>query len=240
MRSPSIRATVSVPSHGRGPSSAATAASRIVCAAGRSPASVTSRASSSRTVTGASGSVTEMGPPRLAITVASSLAVSGSAGLKLSDRRSHEPCVDDLRDLRRREVRVAGGRAGATPVATSVASTTKATAVRCMDVVSAPPRPSQSFRRRELGRGKCAAGATVAACGRSPSRCSPFSRWRRSPAAEARPTRPSLHPRRSRSRHRRRRPESSTALSGVTLDGDAITLGDLRGRPVLINVWSSW
>jgi cytochrome oxidase Cu insertion factor (SCO1/SenC/PrrC family) len=30
------------------------------------------------------------------------------------------------------------------------------------------------------------------------------------------------------------------ALSGVTLDGDAITLDDFRGRPVLINVWSSW
>ena len=34
--------------------------------------------------------------------------------------------------------------------------------------------------------------------------------------------------------------ETAPALSGVTLDGDAITLGDFRGRPVLINVWSSW
>ena len=34
--------------------------------------------------------------------------------------------------------------------------------------------------------------------------------------------------------------ETAPALAGVTLDGDAITLGDLRGRPVLINVWSSW
>ena len=34
--------------------------------------------------------------------------------------------------------------------------------------------------------------------------------------------------------------ERAPALSGVTLDGDAITLGDYRGRPVLINVWSSW
>lgn len=34
--------------------------------------------------------------------------------------------------------------------------------------------------------------------------------------------------------------EAAPALSGVTLDGDAITLGDFRGRPVLINVWSSW
>ena len=34
--------------------------------------------------------------------------------------------------------------------------------------------------------------------------------------------------------------ERAPALSGVTLDGDAITLDDFRGRPVLINVWSSW
>ena len=34
--------------------------------------------------------------------------------------------------------------------------------------------------------------------------------------------------------------ETAPALSGVTLDGDAITLSDFRGRPVLINVWSSW
>lgn len=34
--------------------------------------------------------------------------------------------------------------------------------------------------------------------------------------------------------------ETAPALSGVTLDGDAITLRDFRGRPVLINVWSSW
>ena len=34
--------------------------------------------------------------------------------------------------------------------------------------------------------------------------------------------------------------ETAPALSGVTLDGDAITLGDFRGRPLLINVWSSW
>ena len=34
--------------------------------------------------------------------------------------------------------------------------------------------------------------------------------------------------------------ETAPALAGVTLDGDAITLGDFHGRPVLINVWSSW
>jgi hypothetical protein len=30
------------------------------------------------------------------------------------------------------------------------------------------------------------------------------------------------------------------AISGESLDGEPIALGDLRGRPVLINVWSSW
>lgn len=29
-------------------------------------------------------------------------------------------------------------------------------------------------------------------------------------------------------------------LAGTTLDGDAIALGDFRGRPLMINVWSSW
>ncbi len=34
--------------------------------------------------------------------------------------------------------------------------------------------------------------------------------------------------------------QAAPPLSGVTLDGDAIAIGDFRGRPVLINVWSSW
>lgn len=34
--------------------------------------------------------------------------------------------------------------------------------------------------------------------------------------------------------------KAAPPLSGVALDGDAIALGDFRGRPVLINVWSSW
>jgi cytochrome oxidase Cu insertion factor (SCO1/SenC/PrrC family) len=29
-------------------------------------------------------------------------------------------------------------------------------------------------------------------------------------------------------------------LSGESLDGERIALGDFRGRPLLINVWSSW
>jgi hypothetical protein len=34
--------------------------------------------------------------------------------------------------------------------------------------------------------------------------------------------------------------EAAPPLTGITLDGDAIALGDFRGRPVLVNVWSSW
>jgi hypothetical protein len=34
--------------------------------------------------------------------------------------------------------------------------------------------------------------------------------------------------------------EAAPPLSGVTLESDAIALADLRGRPVLINIWSSW
>ncbi len=34
--------------------------------------------------------------------------------------------------------------------------------------------------------------------------------------------------------------QPAPAIEGVSLDGDAISLSDFRGRPVLINVWSSW
>ena len=29
-------------------------------------------------------------------------------------------------------------------------------------------------------------------------------------------------------------------IAGVTLDGKRLSLADLRGKPVVINVWSSW
>jgi cytochrome oxidase Cu insertion factor (SCO1/SenC/PrrC family) len=40
-------------------------------------------------------------------------------------------------------------------------------------------------------------------------------------------------------------PETSSrppapAIEGTTLDGDRMSLADLRGRPVFVNVWSSW
>jgi hypothetical protein len=34
--------------------------------------------------------------------------------------------------------------------------------------------------------------------------------------------------------------EAAPPLSGESLGGEPITLGDFRGRPVMINVWSSW
>lgn len=34
--------------------------------------------------------------------------------------------------------------------------------------------------------------------------------------------------------------ELAPPLSGESLDGEAIAIGDFRGRPLLINVWSSW
>jgi len=34
--------------------------------------------------------------------------------------------------------------------------------------------------------------------------------------------------------------ERAPALEGETLDGSRLALADFRGRPVLINVWSSW
>ena len=30
------------------------------------------------------------------------------------------------------------------------------------------------------------------------------------------------------------------AIEGTSLDGDPIALADYRGRPVFVNVWSSW
>jgi len=30
------------------------------------------------------------------------------------------------------------------------------------------------------------------------------------------------------------------AIAGVTLEGKKVSLAQFRGRPVLINVWSSW
>lgn len=29
-------------------------------------------------------------------------------------------------------------------------------------------------------------------------------------------------------------------ISGVTLDGDRLALSTFRGKPVVVNVWSSW
>jgi cytochrome oxidase Cu insertion factor (SCO1/SenC/PrrC family) len=34
--------------------------------------------------------------------------------------------------------------------------------------------------------------------------------------------------------------EGAHDVAGVGLEGESISLGDFRGRPVLVNVWSSW
>jgi uncharacterized protein YceK len=34
--------------------------------------------------------------------------------------------------------------------------------------------------------------------------------------------------------------EAAPRLAGEALDGSPIELADFRGRPVLVNVWSSW
>ena len=33
---------------------------------------------------------------------------------------------------------------------------------------------------------------------------------------------------------------SAPAIEGVSLDGERLALADFRGRPVFVNVWSSW
>ena len=32
----------------------------------------------------------------------------------------------------------------------------------------------------------------------------------------------------------------AAAITGTGLDGEAISLAEFRGRPLLVNVWSSW
>jgi hypothetical protein len=34
--------------------------------------------------------------------------------------------------------------------------------------------------------------------------------------------------------------DPAPAVEGTTLDGDRISLKSLRGRPIFVNVWSSW
>jgi hypothetical protein len=33
---------------------------------------------------------------------------------------------------------------------------------------------------------------------------------------------------------------SAPRIEGMTLDGERLSLADFRGRPVFVNVWSSW
>ncbi len=33
---------------------------------------------------------------------------------------------------------------------------------------------------------------------------------------------------------------AAPAIEGTTLEGDRVSLADFRGRPVFVNVWSSW
>ena len=33
---------------------------------------------------------------------------------------------------------------------------------------------------------------------------------------------------------------ATKAVAGTTLDGEPISLDDFRGKPVVVNVWSSW
>jgi hypothetical protein len=35
-------------------------------------------------------------------------------------------------------------------------------------------------------------------------------------------------------------PAGAVALEGETLDGEPLSLADLRGQPVFVNVWASW
>lgn len=35
-------------------------------------------------------------------------------------------------------------------------------------------------------------------------------------------------------------PRPAPPIAGITLDGKRLSLASLRGRPVVVNVWSSW
>ena len=114
IRSSSMRATVSVPSQGRGARPAFSAASLMPRAAGRRPASVTSRASSSRIVTRPYGLATGRVPPPKPVDERGEVAFDQRiVRPELRHRRRHEAGLHDGRDLREAKgVRVAGRRAG--------------------------------------------------------------------------------------------------------------------------------
>jgi hypothetical protein len=35
-------------------------------------------------------------------------------------------------------------------------------------------------------------------------------------------------------------PADGPAIAGTGLDGETLSIAELRGRPVMVNVWSSW
>ena len=110
-----------------------------------------------------------------------------------------------------------------------------------MQPLSARTRLLQSFRTSEIRTGGMPAGTTVgrvriaavallvllvaAGCGSSDEQTAP----------PPQPTTTTTEPPASASTR-----EAAPPLSGESLDGEALALDDFRGRPVMINVWSSW
>lgn len=70
----------------------------------------------------------------------------------------------------------------------------------------------------------CVAGLALAGCGGSTDEASPTSTQ-----MSTTETQPAASPR-----------EKAPSIAGETLDGAPIALADFRGKPVLVNVWSSW
>lgn len=67
------------------------------------------------------------------------------------------------------------------------------------------------------------AGLALAACGSSTEEASPTTQTSTTATQPASPSR-----------------EQAPAIEGETLDDTTLALADFRGRPVLMNVWSSW
>ena len=120
------------------------------------------------------------------------------------------------------------GAPDAVPVATRTTAASEMARRRAMALVSAPRTTLEGYSGRRATRlasssRHCSSQRSWPACGAGPDDEATVATPTVSEAAPSEPGR-----------------EPAPAIEGVSLDGDPISLADFRGRPVLINVWSSW
>ena len=168
--------------------------------------------------------------------------VSGSFGLNAPADASHQACSDDSVDLLGRERVRWLRRAGRAASRDEDGDDERDDEAADHDFrIGSAAAGSQAFREVNVmgSRARRGYSGRDAVVRRRAARPSRDGRGRRLRERDRRGC-GSVRDRHGVDSRRRRAREAAPALSGVTLDGDAIALGDFRGRPVLINVWSSW